>query len=89
MSQRIFIGKIRKVSAGPNPKDCIAHSVGQIFSIGQEKFEIVDLELSEFLYEKYGKIAILVWVRKAGTQDECSLYKTFVDVPLTLCSDVE
>ncbi len=88
MSQRVFLGQIHKVMAGPNPLDCMSFSVGQSIPKANPKFTVTEITIDEEMYERYGKISIIVWAKKIG-QQESFAYKVFVDIPVTLSPDTE
>lgn len=82
--QRLFFGKIHKIEAGPNPKDCMSYHVGQ--RIPKSGAVITEIAIDEFAYEKYGKISVAIFAKRP--QDpEIFILKVFIDVPMTLTPD--
>ncbi len=89
MSDRVFLGKIHKVIAGPNPKDAIAHVVGKPVDLGHPNIIVSSIELSESWFEKTGQLYCVVWVVDKIKNDNQEIpYKTFINVPLTIASDI-
>lgn len=86
MGDRIFFGKIKKVTAGTNPKDAIAYTVGTRIGLGSSYATISEIAIDENLYEKYGKVSVVVWALREG-ESEARVYKVFIDVPITLSPD--
>lgn len=89
MSDRIFLGKIHKIIAGPNPKDGIAHVVGKCIDSMHPRVIVTSIILDEYLYEKHGQVSCVVWVTDEFAVEKIEIpYKTFIGVPLTICSDI-
>lgn len=87
MIQRHFFGKIHKVTAGTSPRaDGLAFTVGSQIPKEKPKYEITEIVIDEFMYEKYGKISIMVFAKKISEQESFPFYQ-FIDVPVTLVSD--
>ncbi len=89
MSDRVFLGKIHKVIAGPNPKDGMAHVVGKCVDAMHPNIFVSSIQLSEDWFEKTGQLYCVVWVIDKDKNDNNETpYKTFIGTPLTLHSDI-
>lgn len=92
MGDRVFLGKIHKVIAGPNPKDGIAHVVGKPVDSSHPNIVVSSIVLDEYLYDKHGQVSCVVYVKDTSKIAVAGLietpYKTFIGVGLTLCSDL-
>lgn len=92
MVDRVFLGEIYKVTFGPNPglRDAMGYTVGKQISNSHPHIIVTSIILDEYLYEKYGKVSCIIWVKNTKKDDNVEfIYKTYIDVPVSLCSKID
>ena len=92
MAERLFLGKIHKVTLGPNPGDrsSIGYTVGYPVSREHSYIKVTSIEIDESMYERFGKLVCVIWVTNELSKGEkvASVFKTLIDIPLTLSRDL-
>ena len=84
---RIFLGKIHKIIAGTNPGD--KSSMG--YTVGFRATDKPTLIVSSIEPENIdGQDCYVVWVYDTADKEQKAFpFKTFINVPVTLSSDLE
>ncbi len=89
---RVFLGKIHKIILGTNPgnRDSMGYSCGSRVDSAHPNVVVSSIEMDDSLYEKFGKTACIVWAKDTANPNNIAFpFRSFIDVPLTLCSDLE
>ncbi len=92
MNDRVFLGKIHKVTFGPNPglREAMGYTVGRSISNSHSHIIVTSIILDDYLYEKYGKVSCIIWVVDTKKDNNVEfIYKTYIDIPLCLCSNID
>jgi hypothetical protein len=75
---------IRKISVGPNPKDCMAYSIGQTVIDGN--YKITDIVLNDRVMHETSVHRYDIWVEK---NNERFLWKSVVNSTCIIENDLK
>ncbi len=89
---RIFIGDIHKCTFGVNPgaDGNVGYTVGYGVDKKHPSVKVSSITVDDTAYQENGHIVCRIWVvDQAKDKGVQFVYKTFVNIPFVICSDID